>query len=368
VISLKKYIDIKLVKILASFYGTVVLLTFLKRLYLITTNRVFENENFSWFEFIFSGTFLDWVLVTIYMIIVAGLTKEMFNRNLKLSSLIIIHFMLSIAMTWFIFICASSILLAIGQYDLEIAMNNISFNHFVRTFDLNFISYFVMSGIIYVYYYLNKLKVYEFLKIKLSNQLADAKMQALKDQLHPHFLFNTLNSISTLVKTKPTQAQNTISDLSDLLREILKLKNDNFIPLQKEVNILDKYFSIMLIRFSDHLTVKTSIEENLENALIPAMLLQPIVENSIKHGYSYEVTKLHIELNIFKDKNNLVFEVFNDGHPIEKMINKGNGISNIKERLNALYGINFEFFFDNIKEKGVITRIVIPFVEETALV
>ncbi|WP_347922914.1 histidine kinase [Pontimicrobium sp. SW4] len=366
---MKKKIDRKLIKILAAFYGVVVLLTFSKRLYFIISAKAFENNDFSWFELIFSGTFLDWVLVVIYMLFVALLTKRMIDRNVKLPSILLTHFMLSILMTWFLFICASIINLIIGQYDLEKAINNLSINHFARTFDINFVNYFVMAAIIYVYYYVNKIKEYEYLKTKLSDQLTSAKMKALKDQLHPHFLFNTLNGISTLVKTNPTQAQNTIADLSDLLREILELKNDDFITLRKEMNVLDKYFSIMLIRFSDHLTIKTNIEENTLFSLIPAMLLQPIVENSIKYGYSIKVKKLVIELNVFKKENKLVIEVFNNGKPINKKttISKGNGISNIMERLKALYGNNSEFYFDNIESGGVITRIIIPFVEETTL-
>lgn len=365
---MKKFIDIKLIKILAAFYGVVVLLTLSKRLYLIISARAFENESFSWFELIFSGTFLDWVLVILYMVFVAALTKEMFARNFKFGTMLLIHSVLSILMTWFLFICASVINLIIGHYDLEKAINNLSLNHFARTFDINFVNYFVMAAIIYVYYYLNKIREYESLKTQLSTKLADAKMRALKDQLHPHFLFNTLNGISTLVKTNPTQAQNTIADLSDLLRDILELKNNDFISLQKELGILNKYFNIMLIRFSDHLTININIEEGVEHCLIPTMLLQPIVENSIKHGYSYKVKELIIEIEIYKKGDKLVIKVLNNGQPVKKeALRNGNGLNNIQERLEALYNEDSEFHFYNMDEKGVATKIIIPFIEEVVL-
>jgi len=365
---MRKYVDIKLVKILAAFYGVVVLLTFSKRLYFIISAKAYDNDDFSWFELIFAGTFLDWVIVTIYMVIVAALTKEMFKKKLKFNFLIFIHFVLSILMTWFIFICASIILLIINYYDLDAAINNLSLNHFARAFDINFVNYFVMAAIIYVYFYINKIREYEFLKTQLSTKLADAKMRALKDQLHPHFLFNTLNGISTLVTTNPTKAQDTLADLSELLRDILELKNNDFIPLEKELSILDKYFSIMLIRFSDHLAINTNIEKNVKHCLIPTMLLQPIIENSIKYGYSYKFKELLIELNIFRKDDKLVIEIANNGQPIKKSgVKTGNGLSNIQERLKGLYDNNSKFYFDNIESGGVITRIIIPFVEETTL-
>ena len=107
-------------------------------------------------------------------------------------------------------------------------------------------------------------------------------LNMLKAQLHPHFIFNTLNSISALVEIDKEKSQNLIADFGDLFRDILEFKDENLIPLRKELEILDKYIAIISVRFSDHLSIEKEIENDVENELVPHMLLQPMVENAIK--------------------------------------------------------------------------------------
>ncbi|WP_298754987.1 histidine kinase [uncultured Psychroserpens sp.] len=230
----------------------------------------------------------------------------------------------------------------------------------------NVMIYFSMLGIIYVYYYLIRIKTIEQQKVKLETQLVHSKLNMLKAQLNPHFVFNTLNSISSLIDIDKEKSQDMITDFGDLFRDILDLGNKNLISLKQELDMLKKYIDIISIRFSDHLSFEEVIDNELEEALVPVMLLQPIIENSIKHGYSYNSTELSVILRIFKDSQYLHIEVQNDGQPLQQPFNDtivtGMGIKNIEDRLKTLYKDNFSFKVENIKDnQGVKTSIMIPF-------
>jgi LytS/YehU family sensor histidine kinase len=186
----------------------------------------------------------------------------------------------------------------------------------------------------------------------------------LKAQLNPHFLFNTLHSISSLVKADPDKAQNMLVSLGDLLREIIFINHEDKITLTRELEILKKYIDIMLIRFSDHLSIDIAISDEVKMALVPSLLTQPIVENSIKHGYSSEHTHLNIKIEVYKLNKKLIIRIENNGQSLEldDKIKLGTGIRNIKARLETLYGSECNFTFSSLDQnKGVVTIIKIPF-------
>ncbi|AXT20412.1 histidine kinase [Flavobacteriaceae bacterium AU392] len=363
---MKKYIELRLVKILAVFYGFIVLLSFSKRIFMLYKKGRLENVD--WGILIFGQTFSDWLCVMIYMVVAAGITKKMFEVNLKYAYIILIHIVLGFFMSWYLLVAIGIMQLIAGTITYEIVVEHISsFEHFMTIVDVNLITYFFMAGIIYIYYYVKKLRETEIQKGKLENQLVSTKMQILKAQLQPHFLFNTLNSISSLIKSDPDEAQNTLVDLSELLREILYFKEINLIPFETELSLLKRYINIMLTRFSDHLSIEFDISEELKNALVPSMLLQPIIENSIKHGYSQRIKNLKILLKAYKSEDKLIIEMSNNGKPFLKPLNEGHGIKNTQNRLSTLFGDDHEFYFLNLKEKKfvVLTKIVIPFIENT---
>jgi len=360
---MKKYIDFTLVKIIATLYGFVVFITLIKKILTLIRKNV-DFDKIDWVNFLFGRTFLDWFLITFYMIIVSIITKKMFSKNLTFKYIILVHIFLALFMTWFIFISAAIILLAFGTVNLTFIKEHIlTLNHYIDFFDANLVVYLFMASVIYIYFYMQKLKDIEIQKSSLQNQLVSTKMEILNSQLHPHFLFNTLNSIFTLIEVAPKQAQNTLVDLSDLLRDILDLKQNSFILLSSEISLLKKYLNIMNVRFSNDLSVKLNIPNNVEDALVPTMLLQPIIENSIKHGYSPKIKKLKIVIDIVKLKNKLVIEISNTGKQIDtNSLRNGNGIKNIIKRLTTLYNGNYKFKFSNIKNSniGVVTKISIP--------
>ncbi|WP_437398628.1 sensor histidine kinase [Flagellimonas lutimaris] len=361
---MKKYLDIKLIKILSLFYAIIVFITFIKRLYFVFSRP--RDGGFNWFDLIFSRTILDWILVMLFMILVTIITKKMIVANTKPVIIVLVHLILSFVIDWFIFLFAAVVLYLMGRTTIVNGIKGLSLDHFMFSIDYYFTAYFVMAGIIHIYYYLERVKNVEMQKALLSNQLTISKMNTLKSQLHPHFLFNTLNTISSLISSNTKQAQNTLADLSDLLRAILDLKTDNLITVEQEIKLLKKYLDIIQIRFSDHLTIKMDVKRETHDALIPSMLLQPIVENTFKHGFSYHNTNLVLHICIFKNKESLIVEIMNNGKPIEESYNmknsSGKGISNVIERLKTLFGSNFQFSFKNLKEeKGVVTKIVTPF-------
>lgn len=361
---MKKFIDIKLLKILTIFYTIVEVLAFLKNIYFLNQKNV-PFDQINWLRIIFQIYLLDWVFVMTFMIFMAYATKKVLIFK-PLKFVLSIHIFFSFFISWFIYILSSLTLLLIGQINLEQAVDNISFIHVMQNIVVNFLVYFSMIGIIYSYYYIQKIKNIEKQKTKLKTQLTETKMKVLTEKLHPHFLFNTLNTISSLIDIDKLKAKNTIVDLSDLLREIIELKEDHLITLEQEINLLQKYIDIKSIRFYDHLDVKLKIQNNLENVLIPSMLIQPILENSFKHGYSYNHTYLKIKLHVFKENKNLIIEIINNGKKISSPLNElqklGVGIKNTIDRLEALYKNNYQFTMKNINlNKGVITKISIPF-------
>jgi hypothetical protein len=228
--------------------------------------------------------------------------------------------------------------------------------------DLNFLIYFSMISIVYSFYYFEKTKKVELEKSQLANQLSNSKLNILKYKLHPHFLFNTLNSISTLIETDSKLAQDTVADFGDLLRDLLELKDTSLIPLKEELNISKRYLDIMSLRFSDHLTVLINVEKNIDSILVPSLILLPIIENSIKHGYSYKITNLKIALSIFLKGHKVHITIENNGEPLKSKKTKyGNGLQNTIDRLKILFKSEYTYTMKNLKNnKGVITTIIIP--------
>ncbi|SNR83087.1 sensor histidine kinase [Lutibacter flavus] len=357
---MKKNIDIKLLKILILFYTITSIISLLKKVYLKVNGYSYQYAE--WKDIILEGFLLDWVIVILFMSLIAITTKMMINQEMKWKFIISIHLFFSLFLGVAIYFFSSIVYLITGQISLAEIDIKSHFAGIVSVVDLNFLIYFSMISIVYSFYYFEKTKKIELEKSQLANQLTNAKMNVLKYKLHPHFLFNTLNSISSLIETDTKLAQNTVADFGDLLRDLLDLKDTNLIPLKEEISISKRYLDIMTLRFSDHLTININYDESLNNILIPSLILLPIVENSIKHGYSYDITNLKIQLSIIKKNDKIIFTIENNGAPIKtKRIKYSNGLQNTIDRLKILYNNHFSYSMKNLKNKeGVVTKIVIP--------
>jgi sensor histidine kinase YesM len=357
-----KYIDVKLILLLAAFY-TLFNLVYLGKLAYMRA-FVYREIMESWYDIIFHNLLIDWIIVVTYMTLIAISTKRLLNKNYSWIRIFLLHTLFSILIGFvirFVFDLHGILLgrMSFADYSLKASIDRMIF-----VIDLNFLVYFAMIFIIYTYYYLKQVKEAEKQKTQLESQLINTRMKMLSSQLQPHFLFNTLNSISVLVEMDAKKAQDTIADLSDLLREILYSGENYKVSLRKELRMLDYYLNILTLRFSDHLVVEKQIDESLLDHLVPSLILQPIIENSVKHGYSYHNIHLKIQINIFKEKKYLVLRVYNNGKALtekqEALLNKGVGISNIRDRLFTLYGEKAQFKIRN-KDAGVETLIKIPF-------
>ncbi len=228
--------------------------------------------------------------------------------------------------------------------------------------DYNFFLYFCSVAIVYAYYYFKGKKEYELQESQLKTQLLDSKIRSLQSQLQPHFLFNALNDIASLVDHSPEKAQDSIADLSDMLRATLQLSDTKFITLEEELQLLQKYLEIERIRYDSKLVINTEVANEVKSYMVPPLLLQPIVENSLKHGFSYDHDNLEITITVNKREEKLLVQITNDGKSLSKnKDNLGIGLSNIITRLDTLYQGNFVFEMKNLSNgDGVQTVIEIP--------
>ncbi|MGC1434177.1 MAG: histidine kinase, partial [Candidatus Sulfotelmatobacter sp.] len=212
------------------------------------------------------------------------------------------------------------------------------------------------------------------IQIKLEEQerlLLHARMEALQNQINPHFLFNTLNSISSLVRFDPDKARDVISKLATILRRLLN-SADSFVPLREEVEFIDNYLDIEVVRFGpEKLRVVKELDPASLDVMVPSMLLQPLVENSIKHGLSSMVEGGSIYLRSRLADSGLVIEVEDDGvgmaatPQVESsgMQGAGIGMANISERLQVLYGDTAHMTIDSHEGKGTLVRIRLPLLQ-----
>jgi len=204
------------------------------------------------------------------------------------------------------------------------------------------------------------------MKLEQNQQLLlKARMDALTSQINPHFLFNTLNAVSSLIRFAPDTARDVVVKLSNILRRLLR-KQENFVPLREELEFVDDYLDIEVARFGgDKLQIFKEIDEHSLDAFVPSMLLQPIVENSIKHGLSPRLAGGQIHIRTYHRDARLIIEVEDNGRGIPEsrlpdVYADGIGISNVQERLKVLYGQDYRLDIQSRSGMGTLIRIEVP--------
>ena len=195
--------------------------------------------------------------------------------------------------------------------------------------------------------------------------LLKARMDALSSQINPHFLFNTLNTVSALIRIDPDSARGVVLKLSNILRRLLR-KHETFVPLSEELQFIDDYLDIEVARFGrDNLEIVKQLGEETLEAFVPSMLLQPIVENCLKHGLAPKLGGGKIQLRTTTRDGRLHIEIEDNGVGIseEKMPHvyvEGIGLSNVRERLHVLYGADFNLEIQSRPGEGTVIRINVP--------
>lgn len=202
-------------------------------------------------------------------------------------------------------------------------------------------------------------------KAELEARLLRANLDALKMQLHPHFLFNALNSVTALIRRGDTvAAEDALAQLAELLRRALDHKQDQLVTLERELEFLEHYFAIERIRFQDRLQVSFEIEPACRHALLPSLLLQPLVENAMKHGFSRQVSARIMRLRVWRDGGQLRLELFNEGPSLPAATpsdgSGGIGLRNTRARLAMLFDGTARLTLANAPG-GVVADIALPF-------
>src|SRR6266851_5783132 len=201
---------------------------------------------------------------------------------------------------------------------------------------------------------------------RLNEQLSKAQLDALRRQIEPHFLFNTLNAIAGLVREKRNDAAvSMIAGLSDFLRRVVEDSSRQQVPLGEEIEFLQKYVDIQKVRFAERLEVSMDVPEELFCAQVPSLILQPMVENAVKHGIAKRMQGGAIRVSAFRSNGRLTLSVYNDGPrlPVDwDKTGSGIGISNVRTRLQELYGDGFDLNMRNQGPGGVEVSFSVPFV------
>ncbi len=238
---------------------------------------------------------------------------------------------------------------------------------FLGSFSVNALYYVLLLGIAHAVLYYGRYREGERTAERLAAGLTEARLQALKMQLHPHFLFNTLNAISALIPAEAQPARRMVARLGDLLRIALEHEETQEVTLREELSFLEPYLEIEQARLEDRLTVTMEIAPEILDARVPHLLLQPLVENAIRHGIAPRIEPGRVEISATRaaDHRFLHLQVRDDGPGLERhnqaRTRKGVGLANVQSRLEQLYGSEHQFALENHPDGGTVVRISLPF-------
>ncbi|MFL5449601.1 MAG: sensor histidine kinase [Gemmatimonadales bacterium] len=223
-----------------------------------------------------------------------------------------------------------------------------------------FLYYWVILGIQAAFVYQRMYREQRISAAELEARLTEARLDALRLQLHPHFLFNTLNAISAYVTGEPERAQRMIARLGELLRRTLNGGNVAELPLAQEIELLAPYLEIQRIRFGERLAIDVEIPDAAASGLIPTLLLQPLVENAVEHGVNRTADAARVRLRAARAGDRLRIEISDNG-PGPNGARAGVGLANTRARLAALYGSGHQFELRALESGGTLVTMDLPF-------
>lgn len=233
---------------------------------------------------------------------------------------------------------------------------------------LNVLAYGTVLGVTYAMDYQRRLRERELESSRLAAQLAEARVQALRMQLNPHFLFNTMNSIAMLVRShEDTQAVRMVAGLSDLLRDMLDDSRPAEVRLRDELAFIERYLAIEQVRFQDRLEVRVDADAVALDALVPSLVLQPLVENAVRHGIARRASAGLIEITARRANGTLTLAVRDDGPGVAAapeppaLPSGGVGLRNTRARLAQLYGDDQRVTLTGAPGGGALATVTIPY-------
>jgi two-component sensor histidine kinase len=226
----------------------------------------------------------------------------------------------------------------------------------------SFFMYFAMVGCVHAFSYYLEARDRQAQTARLTAQLAEARLSALRMQLHPHFLFNSLNAITVLVRDQRTQlATRMLELLSDVLRQVLRSDQPHEVALSEELRLVEQYLAIEQVRFSDRLRVRFAVDDAVLGAAVPRFILQPLVENALRHGVADRSSLVTIEIGAARRDHELELWVRDDGPGLATDRRSGVGLDNTRERLTTLYGEGASLALSTAEGGGAIARIRLPY-------
>jgi LytS/YehU family sensor histidine kinase len=234
-------------------------------------------------------------------------------------------------------------------------------------FHFDLIIYWAIVGVVHAFDSRQRLRERDLHTAQVETQLAQARLANLALQLQPHFLFNTLHSIASLVREgEPEPAVHMIAGLSDLLRYSLDNAGRHLVPLSEELDVVGRYLEIQQTRFSDRLAVTIDMPPDTRDAAVPTLLLQPLVENAVRHGMSVMDGAVKLQVRARREGASLLLEVLDDGASLAAgwQRRQGVGLSSTRARLHELYGAAGVLEVENLHPAGVAARVRIPYSQE----
>jgi len=295
-----------------------------------------------------------------------------FGRNKKWVLNLFVHLVLSyVVVSAYLFLTSIHLVYIVkGPGDIPTLWARF-FDRFYMTGHYQVIIYWAIlaAGISFEYYKKYREREVEASRLllrstKLESQLAKAELDSLKMQLHPHFLFNTLHAVSALIDDDPKRARRVIARLGELLRSTLDIAEQQTIPLEQEIALTKLYLEIEQERFGEKLEVNIDVSDSDSDCMVPTLILQPLIENAIKHGIKDAKKTAIIEIKAFQTNKRINISVSDNGPGFPESdsieIKDGIGLSNTKARLDQLYGKDHAFEISSSKKGGALIKINIP--------
>jgi len=328
-------------------------------------NRL-EGQPAEWRWVIFNG--IDWLLYAVLTPVVFFASRRFPLRRPHLAGRVTIHVAGALAMcvAWAAMGTVLRLLVFPRAADLTAYKVWLGFVSWVfTTLPFGVGVYFALVGIQHSFFYFAQARDRETQAARLEAQLSDARLNALRMQLNPHFLFNSLNAITVLVRDGSTaDASRMLELLSGILRQVLQTDRGHETSLAKELDFLERYLAIEQVRFSDRLRPRIAIDASIARAAVPRFLLQPLVENALRHGIARRGDAGLLEIAGHREGEQLVLTVHDDGPGLAPTREPaGVGLSNTRERLAALYGEGASLEVANAEGGGAIATVRLPYHE-----